>query len=101
MQYLSSHLGCRSSPSTVPATYIPTFVSASNDLWLPRNVAQKGAAAENYRPITCLPVMWKLLTGIMFEKLYEFLDAGNILPDEKKASGKGPKGPTTNCLLIK
>ena len=25
---------------------------------------ERGAAAGNYRPITCLPVMWKLLTGI-------------------------------------
>ena len=29
----------------------------------------KGAHASNYRPITCLPMMWKLLTGIMGEKL--------------------------------
>ena len=27
--------------------------------------AMKGTQANNYRPITCLPIMWKLLTGVM------------------------------------
>jgi len=31
--------------------------------------AVKGNAAENYRPISCLPLMWKLLTGIISEHL--------------------------------
>ncbi len=26
---------------------------------------KKGRTASNYRPITCLPVSWKLLTGIL------------------------------------
>ena len=25
----------------------------------------KGNAVDNYRPISCLPVMWKLLTGVL------------------------------------
>ena len=25
----------------------------------------KGNVASNYRPITCLPLMWKLLTGVI------------------------------------
>ena len=33
----------------------------------------KGAQASNYRPIACLPMMWKLLTGVMGEKLYQEL----------------------------
>ena len=30
---------------------------------------QKGNAADNYRPITCLPLMWKLLTGVIAEEM--------------------------------
>ena len=59
---------------------------------------EKGAAAGNYRPITCLPVMWKLLTGIISDKLYEFLDAGNMLPDEQKGCRKGAQ--VTNDQLF-
>ena len=48
---------------------------------------EKGIVAGNYRPITCLPIMWKLLlTGIISDKLYEFLDTENVLPDEQKGS---------------
>ena len=53
---------------------------------------EKGATAENYRPITCLPVMWKLLTGIIAEYVYEFLDTENLLPDEQKGCRKNSQG---------
>ena len=28
----------------------------------------KGSAVENYRPITCLPPMWKLMTGTIADE---------------------------------
>ena len=52
------------------------------------------------RKLTCLPVMWKLLTGIMSDKLYEILDAGNILPDEQNRCIKGAQGTNDHQLLI-
>ena len=30
----------------------------------------KGTAPNNYRPITCLPMMWKILTAQIREKIY-------------------------------
>ena len=44
----------------------------------------KGPAADNYRPIACWPMMWKLLTGIFVEMIYEHLYVNNLLPDEQK-----------------
>ena len=35
---------------------------------------QKGNAADNYRSITCLPLMWKLLTGVIAEEMYNYLE---------------------------
>ena len=32
--------------------------------------SKKGNAADNLRPISCLPVMWKLMTGIIAEHIY-------------------------------
>ena len=29
----------------------------------------KGNAASNYRPITCLPLMWELLTGVIADQI--------------------------------
>ena len=34
----------------------------------------KGTVASNYRPIACLPIMWKLLTGMFAESIYDHLD---------------------------
>ena len=34
----------------------------------------KGNVANNYRPITCLPLMWKLLTGVIADQIYAHLD---------------------------
>ena len=34
----------------------------------------KGNVASNYRPITCLPIMWKSLTGVIPDQIYACLD---------------------------
>ena len=31
---------------------------------------EKSKAASNYRPSTCLPLAWKLLTGVITEEVY-------------------------------
>ena len=42
----------------------------------------KGNAVGNYRPIACLPIMWKVLTGIIAEYLYQHLHQSSLFPDE-------------------
>ena len=44
----------------------------------------KGNAVDNYRPILCLPLMWKLMTGTAAESIYNFLDVNDKLPIEQK-----------------
>ena len=40
---------------------------------------EKGTAFGNYRPITCLPIMWKYrLSGIVSYELYTFLDGEGL-----------------------
>ena len=43
---------------------------------------QKGNLVSSFRPVTCLPLIWNLLTGILAEKLYEHLEKTNSLPWE-------------------
>ena len=50
--------------------------------------AKKGKVASNYRSVTCLPVMWKLLTGIFAEKIYNHLLQNTLLPNEQKCGRK-------------
>ena len=33
---------------------------------------EKGKAAINYRPITCLHLIWKLLAGVIVEEIYKY-----------------------------
>ena len=55
----------------------------------------KGNAVGNYRPITCLPIMWKVLTGIIAEDLYQHLHQSSLLPDEQKGCRKESRGKPT------
>ena len=57
----------------------------------------KGNVASNYRPITCLPLMSKLLTGVIAYEIYAHLDQETLLPEEHKRCRKGSRG--TNDLL--
>ena len=59
---------------------------------------QKGKAASKYRPITCLPLVWKLLIGVIAEEMYEFLDTNLLLPQEQKGCSRKSRG--TNDLLF-
>ena len=61
----------------------------------------KGNAVDNYRPISCLPLMWKLLTGIISEHLYRYLEEEKILPEEQKGCKRNSRGTKDQVLLDK
>ena len=42
---------------------------------------RKGNAAENFRPATCLSLMWKLLTGVIAEEMYDYLEQEQLLSE--------------------
>ena len=44
----------------------------------------KGNAVDNYRSISCLPLMWKLMAGTIAESIYHFLDVNDKLLVEQK-----------------
>ena len=48
----------------------------------------KGNADDNYRPISRLPLMWKLMTGTIAESIYSFLHVNDKLPVEQKGCWK-------------
>ena len=45
---------------------------------------RKGNAVENYCPITCLPLIRKLLTGVIAEEMYDYLEQEKLLPEKQK-----------------
>uniref|UniRef100_A0A1X7T5E1 Reverse transcriptase domain-containing protein n=1 Tax=Amphimedon queenslandica TaxID=400682 RepID=A0A1X7T5E1_AMPQE len=62
---------------------------------------KKGSAVDNFRPISCLPVLWKLLTGVLADELYDHLDINDILQIEHKGCRSGSRGTMDQLLIDK
>ena len=62
-------------------------------------IYKKGDKQEksNYRPISVIPVLAKVIEKIVFKQIYEFLNDNNLLCDNQ--SGFRPKHSTTTTLL--
>ena len=60
--------------------------------------SEKGTSPGNYRPITCLPVIWKMLTGLTSEEVYLYLDREDLLPEEQKGCRRGSCGTNDELL---
>ena len=76
--------------------FLPSWLTRGRTSLLQRDNS-KGNVASNYRPITCLPLIWKLLTGVIADQIYAHLDQEKLLPEEQKGCRKGFRG--TNGLL--
>ena len=76
--------------------FVPSWLTRGRTSLLQKDKS-KGNVASNCRPITCLPLMWKLLTGVITDQIYAHLDQEKLLPEEQKGCRKGSKG--TNDLL--
>ena len=53
--------------------FVPPFLTRGRTSLLQKDKS-KSNVASNYRPITCLPLMWKLLTGLIADQIYADLD---------------------------
>ena len=59
----------------------------------------KITAPNNYRPITWLPMMWKISTAQVREEIYYSLTSCGLLPEEQKGCCKRARG-TAQLLYI-
>ena len=62
---------------------------------------QKCNTADNYGPITCLPLTQKHLTGLIAEEMYNSLEREKILPEEQKEFKRGSRGTKDQLLIDK
>ena len=56
---------------------------------------------SNYRPITCLPTIWKLLTSVISDQIYNFLDSNNLIPWQQKGNKRKSRGTKDQLLIDK
>ena len=76
--------------------FVPSWLTRGRTSLLEKDKS-KGNIASNYRPITCLPLMWKLLTGVIADQICAHLDQDKLSQEEQKGCRKGSRG--TNDLL--
>ena len=76
--------------------FVPGWLTRGRTSLLQKDKS-KGNVTSNYRPITCLPLMWELLTVVIAGQINSHLDQEKLLPEEQKGYRKGSRG--TNDLL--
>ena len=64
-----------------------------------QNDPNEGTAPNNYSPITCQPMILKILTAQISEEIYHSLTSRGLFPDEQKGCCKGSRG-TAELLYI-
>ena len=79
---------------------IPVWLTEARTVLVMKD-AKKGNIASNYRPITCLPILYKLLTGILAEELYRHVEEQDLFPEEQKGCKKRSRGTKDQLVIDK
>lgn len=77
----------------------PEWLTEGITYLLPKTEQTKNP--KNYRPITCLPTMYKILTSIIAERTYTFLNEHQLLPSEQKGCKRASYGCKDQLLINK
>ena len=79
---------------------VPDWMTTGRTVLLLKDKS-KGNEMSNYRPITCLPPMWKLITGIVADEIYNHLEENDLLPEEQKSCRRNSRGTKDQLLIDK
>ena len=66
---------------------LPDWMNFGKTILCQKDLANS-SAVDNYRPISCLSLMWKLMTAVLTERMYSHLERENVLPSEQKDAVK-------------
>ena len=70
---------------------IPKWVTLGKTVCYEKNPS-KGNAVDSCRLISCLPLMWRLITGTIPKSIYNFVDLNDKVPVEQKGCRKKSRG---------
>ena len=79
---------------------VPTWMTKGRTVLIIKD-KEIGPAATKFRPITCLSLMWKLLTGVMSDEIYQHLESKRLLPSEQKGRQRNSRGTKDQLLIDK
>ena len=72
---------------------MPRWMTEGTAYLLPKSTETRNP--KNYRPVTCLPTTYKILTAILSNRIYNHLQENKILPEEQKGCRNGVEGART------
>ena len=78
---------------------IPEWLTAGVTYLIPKN--ENTENPKNYRPVTCLPTTYKLITSTISRHMQKYMDNENLLPKEQKGCSSGTKGCKDQLLISK
>jgi len=78
---------------------IPEWLTAGATFLIPKN--EKTDNPKNYRPVTCLPTIHKLLTSIMSRRMQKYMEDENLIPEKQKGCCRRSKGCKDQLLISK
>ena len=81
-------------------TDIPKWMATGTTILCQKD-PRKGNAMYNYRPISYLPLMWKPLTEIIANSVYECLEMHNFFLAEQKGCRRNSRGTKDQLLIEK
>ena len=81
-------------------TDIPKWMATGTTILCQKD-PRKGNAMYNYRPISYLPLMWKPLTEIIANSVYECLEMHNFFLAEQKGCRRNSRGTKDQLLIDK
>ncbi|KAL7634727.1 UNVERIFIED_CONTAM: hypothetical protein RMT77_015104 [Armadillidium vulgare] len=78
---------------------MPEWMTIGDTNLIPKSKETKNSA--NYRPITCLPTMYKTLTAIIASRIYSHIENNNIINEEQKGCIRNSLGTKDQLLINK
>ena len=76
---------------------IPDWFLTGRTTLVPKTIDTSNPA--NYRPITCLPIMYKILSSIISQKMTEHLKRNKLVPNEQKGCAQNTYGCIDQLLI--
>ena len=79
---------------------VPEWLTKGRTVLVVKDKGKRGDVA-NIRPITCLPLMWKLFTRLLADTTYEHLERKSLLPGEQRGRRRNSRGTKDQLLKDK
>jgi hypothetical protein len=74
---------------------LPEWLMAGVTFLIPKN--ENTENSKNYRPVTCLSTIYKLMTSIISRRRQKYMDNENLMTKEQKGCCSGSKDAKISC----